>query len=369
MTGSGEIMLSRLEDGPNEEIYGRLDILDGVTMDLIDDETIIRGPDVYITQIEAADIDQDGIQEYVLAGQVDNELSGPMGISTLMWIDDWQSPYLWPEYQQIDRLGRPLSLTVANMDADLPLEIALGGPVHARVFDVTTEEIEAYYAHIPLAFNNYPAPQPGQFADDFSNPASGWVVSADDIAETGYVGGEYHIRVKENETLVSVLSPAGFGVLDYDLDVDIRQVSGGTMAYGLVLDWIDWSNYALLLLAPEAEEFALFQVINGNLEPILPWSHGSLANGTNHVRVERRGAFISIYLNGILQHQTCICYLNAEPTHVGLTVLTAGGEATAGFDNFLLVEVWPDGEAAVRASKKSVAGSALHVERVGWRPR
>lgn len=232
-----------------------------------------------------------------------------------------------------------------------------------------TADNEANRAYIPLVFNNYPPPPPQQYFDDFSDPTRNWFVGADEVFETSRVNGEYHLRVKRVATLVSVIAPAAFGVTDYTLDVDVRQVDGDNIAYGLVLDWLDWNRYAVLLVVPGIDQYALLRVNNGQAEELISWTAANHpVDDLNHISIRRWGTSLDLYINGALEAQALpLHYTNHEPTRTGLTVLTIGtGEATAAFDNFHLVELRPMG-AAVDESGGSV-GVSHHVQALGWRP-
>lgn len=231
-----------------------------------------------------------------------------------------------------------------------------------------TADNEANLAYIPLAFNNHPLP-PQQYFDDFSDPTRNWFVGADDIFETGRVNGEYHLRVKQVATLVSVIAPAAFDVTDYTLEVDVRQVGGDDIAYGLVLDWLDWNGYAVLLLVPQTGQYALLRVNDGHAEELITWTDANHSTGElNHISVRRWGTSLDLFINGALEAEGIpLHYANDEPTRTGLTVLTIGmGEATAAFDNFHLVAVRPMGTAV--ANPGEAVNLSNHVEVLRWRP-
>lgn len=227
---------------------------------------------------------------------------------------------------------------------------------------------EAHLAYIPLVFNNHPLPPPRYF-DDFSDPTRNWFIGADEVFETRRVNGEFHLRVKQAATLVSVISPAAFGVTDYTLEVDVWQVDGDDIAYGLVLDWLDWNSYAVLLIVPRIDQYALLRVDNGQAEELITWTDADHpADGLNHIGIRRWGTSLDLYINGALEAEALpLNYANHEPTRTGLTVLTIGtGAATAAFDNFDLVGLRPAGT-AVAAPDGSVSVSH-HVEALRWRP-
>jgi hypothetical protein len=92
---------------------------------------------------------------------------------------------------------------------------------------LSAAEGESHFAYLPLIFNNYPPPPPQRFFDDFSDPTNNWFVGDNAAIGVGHVDGEYHMQVKDDRTLVAVVSPAEFGVIDYTLAVDVRQIGGG----------------------------------------------------------------------------------------------------------------------------------------------
>jgi hypothetical protein len=124
---------------------------------------------------------------------------------------------------------------------------------------------------------------------------------------------------------------------------------GDDIAYGLVLDWLDWDHYAVLLVVPTLNRYALLRIHDGVAEDLLPWSAISgLTDGLNHISVARRGTTLDLSINGtVVAEAKQLAYFNELPTRTGLAVLAVGTTGTTGgFDNFLLLETLAEQTAA-----------------------
>jgi hypothetical protein len=72
-----------------------------------------------------------------------------------------------------------------------------------------------------------------QYADDFSNPASGWAVYEDNRVKFGYVNGAYSIRTKQ-PGLYAVFAPTPRAE-NYEMEVDLADITPSD-EYGVILD-------------------------------------------------------------------------------------------------------------------------------------
>ena len=69
------------------------------------------------------------------------------------------------------------------------------------------------------------------YSDDFSDPKSGWTVSADAEISYNYVDGEYQIIVTEEFEAAAVAG--GAQLKDYVVEVDVRCVTDRSGVFGL----------------------------------------------------------------------------------------------------------------------------------------
>lgn len=96
--------------------------------------------------------------------------------------------------------------------------------------------------YIPAAGNN---PYTGiLFADDFSNPESGWPIFEDAVFANSYVEDEYQLRVK-TQGGASWAFPSGRILKEYSAEIDVRVVEPGVQSsYGLVYDFKDPQHFS-----------------------------------------------------------------------------------------------------------------------------
>jgi hypothetical protein len=160
----------------------------------------------------------------------------------------------------------------------------------------------AYYLTMPLIDNAYWS---GYF-DDFSDPSSGWA-SGDDATKTyRYLNGEYQIYLKRGNDGWAV-TPDLVLPADFRIEVDARKVSSGVCSYGFIFG-ARWSGDSYetyqILIRPVSQEFYVNKrTLDGTWTEIQDWTFSSAinqGNATNHIRVDRIGTQIIIYMNGTM---------------------------------------------------------------------
>jgi hypothetical protein len=162
---------------------------------------------------------------------------------------------------------------------------------------VTTATARAERIFIPAAANN---PYTGiLFADDFSDPTSGWQMGEDDYVRNGYVEGEYEILLKRDGSLLSFYYPHTF--TDYSYQVDARLLpSNASRAYGIVFGLINLKNYVAFIVDNQ-QLFAVHRLTDNQWTVLhdwqpLPFALGDLA-AANRFRVDHSGDSYVIYIN------------------------------------------------------------------------
>lgn len=162
----------------------------------------------------------------------------------------------------------------------------------------------AYNLFLPMVINLYPPVQtcPPDYADDFSDPSSGWFIYEDSSVNYGYVGGEYQIWVK-NPDDGRWVTP-GAKASDFTVAVSARRTSGNDGPYGILFGISqDWNE--LYEVSINEDYYAIWKYDSG--WSLLTWSPSpAIQTGTawNRVKVTREGTAISLYIND--QFQTTV---------------------------------------------------------------
>jgi uncharacterized repeat protein (TIGR01451 family) len=177
-------------------------------------------------------------------------------------------------------------------------------------------------------------PCPSPYADDFSNPSSGWPVGDVTNYRTEYLGGEYRILVRPTDWMVG--ARPDFQAADYTATVDVRNPGGLMGYYGIVFGIAaDWSSFYVFGILSNGN-FAVFRYDAGSW--VLLYQEYSSAiyqgNATNRIKVVRNGPHIDGYVNNnyltMLQDST---YTGSR--YIGLLVMSSNKpNVDIRFDNF-----------------------------------
>ena len=209
------------------------------------------------------------------------------------------------------------------------------------------------------------------YEDDYSQGSSGWFTGVDAICQASYAGNEYRTATQP-DNLCFYSSPSG-GQRNGRFEATARRdESLYPTAYGLLLGADEtFSNLYIFVVAPDSQEFALLQYIDGagwfgvTWDPTLntPWLYSDKINagsGTNHLVAERDGDLFRLWVNG----QFLGGYIDAAPlesAYFGVVNWSSQFDtAIATFDDYG-VTAWDGGGG-------SVAGAAGAKERIGSRP-
>jgi len=147
---------------------------------------------------------------------------------------------------------------------------------------------------------------PPLFLDSFDSPCTHWDSGESSFLKWGCVAGEYQVYLKAAK--YGVLSTPNLSQLpaNYRVEADVRQVSANPVALGLAFDmkW-DANPYAVyeFLIYPDTMSYTLEKRdLNGKWWTLLDWKdHSEInpLNETNHLRVDRVGNEIRLYINGV----------------------------------------------------------------------
>ena len=147
-----------------------------------------------------------------------------------------------------------------------------------------------------IAKANSPPVCSAYYADNFSNPSSGWPVVDDTNHTDAYVGGEYQMRVKVPSQGWST-TPGGT-ITDFIAAVTARNANANNGLYGMVFGINgDWSEYYEFDL--NGAYFSIWKW-NGAWTALQNWTSSSLIDtggGANRLKVMRNGASISVYVS------------------------------------------------------------------------
>ena len=179
--------------------------------------------------------------------------------------------------------------------------------LYAEVYDDPDMEVRFDNFAVYSAYDVYPTATPVQtpqptpmgrlYFDDFSDPASGWLVDDDDSRRYAYVDGEYQIWLKTASLWRAVTR--GFRCTDCAIEVDGRFASSAYGAYGIMFGITDdWHGYVFRVNAQQ--EYSLFRFTD-QWDALVDWTASPALNAgqaVNHLRTVRDGSDIALYANG-----------------------------------------------------------------------
>lgn len=175
------------------------------------------------------------------------------------------------------------------------------------------------------------------YADDFSDPGSGWPIANEADYQLEYINGEYRILVKNTERWGT--ASAGFKATDYLVTVDLHNNNEAYGSYGIVFQLADdWSTYYTFEIFSDGYySIWRYDAKKSGWKSLEFKFSAHINQGTadNQIQLARSGVLIQGYANGqmIVQlEDDSFTGLGA----VGLIATTYAGEADvdARFDNF-----------------------------------
>jgi hypothetical protein len=180
-----------------------------------------------------------------------------------------------------------------------------------------------------------------RYFDNYDDPTSGWPVTDSGAVRMGYQSGEYEISINNSFKWGGAVPPMD-DISNYSVEAIGHLQQGSSGAYGLIFDRVDWNHYYLFAVLPATGEFVLFRHDPAWVE-IVPFSSSPLINSgseSNHLRVERYGEAINLYINDQFLVSTSDGSYSGTNSEVGLFAQTLEEISMAvRFDNFLVVGV------------------------------
>lgn len=184
---------------------------------------------------------------------------------------------------------------------------------------------------------------PLPYADDFSNPDSGWKTASDEALQIQYQDGALHFLLNELDTITwSAPKDKRFG--DFVLDVDATQVAGpNDNAYGVIFRYQDDRNFYRFDISGDGY-YALFKRKDGAWTKLQDYAETAAVqqgNATNHLRVTAKGNQFTLNVNG----ETVKTFSDSDFANGNIGVaagtLFENAGVEIGFDNVSVSEVKP----------------------------
>lgn len=183
-----------------------------------------------------------------------------------------------------------------------------------------------YYMYLPGVTRT----RPPIYVDDFDDPASGWVVEDTPDIRWSYQQGEYELLVRNPEWWAGVVDPIDLGpVLQYRIDVDVRQATEANALHAVIFEWRDWRNFRLLAIVPGAGLVGLYEVSNGSLvthQELAPHAAAAVGTAWHHVRIEQSCCGTVVWIDGVEVIEATMAQPPPVPFRVGFYLET--GEQT-----------------------------------------
>ena len=206
--------------------------------------------------------------------------------------------------------------------------------------------------YLPFVAQNY---DPFRlYFDDFSDPNSGWpFVDRTDI-KYSYQAGEYEILLRNANWWGAAAAPIG-NIADYSVEADMHSQIGSTNSYGLIFGLGDWDHFYTFLVYPDGQYYSIWRH-DPDWVTLVDWTQSPHVNppgAANHLKVERTGSRIVVYVNGHLL-ATVRDGTYTGSLRVGLYAQTeADAPGAVRFDNF---EVRQPATAAVLTGIQALSG-------------
>jgi len=147
--------------------------------------------------------------------------------------------------------------------------------------------------YLPLVTN-----RPYIFSDDFGDPGSGWPIYDSGNVNQSYQDGEYEILIRLKNFWGGSVPPL-HDLSNYSIAADMRIPNGSAGFYGLIFDRVDWDHFYVFVSSSSSQVYAVLRhdpawVL---LTPFTSSSAIHSGSAVNHLRVDRSGDQIAVYVN------------------------------------------------------------------------
>jgi hypothetical protein len=238
---------------------------------------------------------------------------------------------------RVDRIGAAINTYINGTLVSTYTDTSLMGP--GRDAGIVAYSIDS--APVDMRFDNFSASEPALvnplFEDNFS-VAGRWYTGSATEYRSSYQYGEYEVLARQREWAYAVAAPLAGGLPNYAVEADmrLRYIGDKLASYGLVFGMVDWDDFYLFNVIPGQQLYALWRYTSSGYVEVVPLTSSASINantGTNHLKVERQGTEIRLFVNGQLLTTTSdSTYLGNLP--VGLYADWLALPCTVRYDNF-----------------------------------
>jgi hypothetical protein len=199
----------------------------------------------------------------------------------------------------------------AGQTVQLEFFVTTDGSGNSNLFidDVAiSEQSFAYSVHLPIILGNFCSGY--DYFEDFSDPNSGWYPGVNGAVTHEYVGGEYQILFNDWYqdwlTTPDLVIPAS----NYRVEADMRNAWVNSGTYGLIFgvhwyqasdnEWHMDQGYQVMI-NPNYQEYFVNKIVGNSWPTLRNWTYSGAIrknSATNHLRVDRIGTSIRVYING-----------------------------------------------------------------------
>jgi hypothetical protein len=179
----------------------------------------------------------------------------------------------------------------------------LSNPFGNRIWLTLLAAVIIFLPACELPFLGLTSAAPGTvlFQDDFTNPASGWLIGEDEIGLTEYAEDGFRIFVRSS-TAAKVAIPR-LQFKDVRMEVLARKSEGpDDNDYGLVCRYRDQDNFYFLTISSDGYygigKYKENELVLIGMEKMQTSDHIHQGNTVNHLRADCIGDRLSLYVNG-----------------------------------------------------------------------
>jgi hypothetical protein len=201
----------------------------------------------------------------------------------------------------------------AGQSVQLQIHVTTNGDLNSNLFidDVTfVDQPLTYFFHLPTILVN-PCSSYDYFAD-FSNPSGEWYPGIDGAITHVYLGRVYQLRFDDAWQTWFVTPDLVIPSSNYRVEADVRNDGVNPGGYGLVFgvhwyydddlgQWRTDQGYRLHVNSID-QTYQIHKIVASDNWPILrDWTYSAAIRpygATNHLRVDRVGTSIRVYING-----------------------------------------------------------------------